>query len=188
MTKETNIPVNKYFFNIQEYHRMEEAGIIPADIQVELIHGEIIKMSPIKSPHAGTVKLLNRLLARLIDDHLILSIQDPIEVDSYSEPEPDVAILKFRDDLYTTAHPKAEDALLLIEVADTSLEKDREIKLPLYAKAAIKEVWIVNLNDLQIEIYTKPNLGGYTNAQIYKKGERIQHQLLGDLSVDNILI
>ena len=167
---------------------MGEAGIITPGHRVELINGEIIEMSPIKSPHAGTVNLLNRLLGKILGDNFIISAQNPVELSQNSEPEPDLAVLKYRDDLYTKSHPQPADVLLVIEVADSSLDKDREIKLPLYAAAGIEEVWIVNLQDQQIEVSTEPSDQGYSNCHIYRKGDTIQHDLIGALAVSDVLI
>lgn len=167
---------------------MGETGIIAPGCRVELINGEIIEMSPIKSPHAGTVKLLNRLLGKLLGDDVVISVQDPVELGIYSEPEPDLAILKYREDLYIHSHPQPSDVLLIIEVADSSLEKDREIKLPLYAAAGIGETWIVNLRDQQIEVSTEPTSKGYSNNHIYRKGDTIEYGLIPVLAVSKVFI
>lgn len=188
MTKETNIPVKRYYFNVEEYHLMGEVGIIAPGSRVELINGEIIEMSPIRSPHSGTVNLLNRLFGKILGDDFIVSTQNPVELNHNSEPEPDLAILKYQNDLYTKSHPKPIDVVLIVEVADTSLEKDREIKLPLYAAAGIAEAWIVNLQDQQIEVSTQPSEKGYSNRHIYRIGDTIQHELIGKLAVSEVLI
>lgn len=180
MPKETNIPVKKYLFNVEEYHLMGEAGILGAKPRVELINGEVIEMDSFKSSHSGTVTLLNRLLGKILGDDFIISIHHPVELNRYSEPEPDLMILNHREDFFTKSHPQPDDVILLIEVADSSQEKDREIKLPLYAAAGIEEVWIVNLQDQQIEVSTEPNEKGYSNIHIYRKGDRIQHELIGN--------
>ncbi|GJM33927.1 MAG: hypothetical protein DHS20C18_29280 [Saprospiraceae bacterium] len=111
-----------------------------------------------------------------------------IELNQSSEPEPDLAILKYCDDLYTKSHPKPSDVLLIIEVADTFLEKDRAIKLPLYAAAEIREVWIINLEEQQIEVSTEPGEKGFSNLHIYRKGEIVEHALIGELIVSEVLI
>ncbi|GJM33162.1 MAG: hypothetical protein DHS20C18_21630 [Saprospiraceae bacterium] len=129
-----------------------------------------------------------KLLSEILDNDVIISVQDPVELNQYSEPEPDLAILKYRDDLYTKSHPKPADVLLVIEVADTSLEKDRAIKLPLYAAAGIREVWIINLEEQQIEVSTEPGEKGYSNLHIYRKGEIVEHALIGELNVSEVLI
>lgn len=188
MTLTTHDFVDKFYFTIEDYHRMGEVGIIPEDQRVELIHGEIIKMSPINSPHAGTVKSLIRMIVARLGNQFTLSIQDPLTIHPNSEPEPDLALLVNHKDNYTSVHPTPSDVVLLIEVADTSLQKDREIKLPLYASAGIKEVWIVNLEDRQIEISTSPTSNSYSNLHIYHPGDTIQHELLGRIEIEEILI
>ncbi|HEY7911893.1 MAG TPA: Uma2 family endonuclease, partial [Blastocatellia bacterium] len=117
-----SVQVEKWVFTVDEYHRMSEAGILTEADRVELIEGEIIKMSPIGKQHAACVKRLNAILSRKVGDAAIISVQDPIRLDDYSEPEPDVALLRPRDDFYSGELPGAEDVFLIIEVADTSVE------------------------------------------------------------------
>ena len=188
MTKETEQLIEKYIFTVKDYHLIGETGIIPEGRRVELLNGEIVKMSPIKSPHASTVKVLISILTSRLTEDFILDVQNPVELSEYSEPEPDLAILKFKADFYSSAHPKPEDVELLIEVADSTLQKDRKVKLPLYAEAGIKEVWIVNLKEQQIEVSTEPHQLGYSNLHTYRKGDQIQHAILGIVVVDDILI
>ncbi|MBX2873051.1 MAG: Uma2 family endonuclease [Saprospiraceae bacterium] len=188
MTRDTQVPIKRYYFNVEEFRQMGEAGIIAPGHRVELINGEIIEKSPINSLHAGTVKNLNRLLSRLLGEDAILSVQDTVELNQHSEPEPDLAILRYRKDLYTQAHPKPEDVFLIIEVADSTLEKDQKIKLPLYAATGIEEVWIINLQDNQVEVSTEPSDLGYRNCHIYRKGDAISNHLIGELAVSDVLI
>lgn len=183
-----NSTIKKYLFTVDDYHRMGEAGIIAEDEKVELLQGEIVEMSPIKSPHAGTVKLLNRLFNNRIGENYIIAVQDPVSLDEYSEPEPDLSILKFREDMYTQSHPTATDTLLVIEVADTSLNIDREIKMPLYAAAGVSEAWIINLSEKQVEVYTQPSPSGYSQIRIFRKGDHIENKLIGELGVHEIFI
>ena len=173
-------------FSVEDYHRMGEAGIFEGH-KVELLDGNIVDMSPINSNHAGTVKRLIRLLSERLGEFHILSVQDPVNLGDFSEPEPDLAILKFRDDFYTNSHPAPEETLLIIEVADSSLEKDREIKLPLYASADIPEVWIVNLPEQQLERYRKPAQQRYTDIQIFLPGDHLETEWAGTLEVEKIL-
>lgn len=119
------------FFDAGEYHRMVEAGILREDDRVELIEGEILEMSPIESRHAGCVNRLNKLLVQKVGDATIVHIQNPVRLPNGSEPEPDLALLRLREDFYAEALPTPEDILLLIEVSDTTLEYDCEVKLPL---------------------------------------------------------
>jgi Uma2 family endonuclease len=137
-------------FSTDDYHSMSESGLFEGK-RVELLEGRIIDMDPVKSKHASVVKLLNNWLRSALSDQYTISVQDPILLSKYSEPEPDLAVLDFREDYYAKAHPQPKDIHLLIEVADTSLDKDQKVKLPLYAAAGIPEVWIVNLPEQQLE-------------------------------------
>ena len=188
MTKNTDYKLKTYRFTTEEYHQMGEAGILSEEKRVELINGEIVEMSPSKSPHAGVVNLLNKLLNNRLGEGYILTVQNPIHIEPYSEPEPDLAILHYRVDFYTKSHPIPEEIVILIEVADSSLEKDRLVKLPLYAEADIPEVWIVNMQDKQIEIYTEPGNGTYLQSVIYQRADTVQHQLIGEISIDAIIL
>jgi len=183
-----SVEYQKRFFNVEEYYRMAEAGVLTPNDHVELIEGEIIEMSPIGGPHAACVRKLGALLARLLADSAILSIQNPVAINGYSEPQPDVAILRARDDFYST-HPTPDDVLVIIEVADTSVEYDRNVKMPLYARAGIPEAWLVNLPKGVVEIYTQPAEGLYQKSQIFKRGQATVSQTLArlTLNVDNIL-
>ena len=150
-------------FTVYDFHRMGEAGILSEDDRVELLEGEIIEMTPIGSRHAACVSRLNRILTSQLGPTAIVSVQNPIRLNDRSEPQPDIALLKPRPDFYAEAHPKPDDILLVIEVADTSVELDRETKLPLYAKAGIPEVWIVALTQRSVEIYRQPDAQGYNS-------------------------
>lgn len=188
IAQDQSVTLRKYRFTVDDYHRMGEAGLFASNQRVELINGEIIEMSPINSPHAGAVKVLNHLLNQILSNQCIIGVQDPIKLSSYAEPEPDISICKFRSDFYSSSHPTPKDVLFLIEVADSSLDYDRQIKLPLYAEAGIPESWIVNLQDQQIEIYTQPSPEGYSQIRIFRKGESIQTIHIAELAVDAIFI
>ncbi|MCB9286328.1 MAG: Uma2 family endonuclease [Lewinellaceae bacterium] len=179
------ISIQKHRFTVEEYHRMGEAGLFN-ETRVELIDGEIFDMSPTNSPHAGTVKWLNRLLNKLLGDEFIISVQDPITLDNLSEPEPDIAVLKMREDFYADAHPLPEDALLLIEVADSTLDTDKRIKLPNYAKAGIREVWIMDINQQCVEIHTQPWENTYRNKNTYLLNETMETALFGRVAVKDL--
>lgn len=125
---------------VADYHRMGETGILGEDERVELIDGEIFEMPLIGSPHGGRINQLNRLLTKAVGESAIVSIQNPFVLDDRSEPEPDLALPRPRTDFYTASHPCASDVLLLIEVTDSSLQIDRDIKVPLYARHGIPEV------------------------------------------------
>ena len=148
-------------FTVGEYYRMAEADILTEEDRVELIAGQIVAMSPIGSRHAACVDRLNGLLHRQQGASFIVRVQSPIALDAYSEPEPDVVLLRPRTDFYTDAHPTASDVLLAIEVADTSIDYDREVKLPLYAQAGLAEVWLIDLQKGRIEVFARPQGGAY---------------------------
>ncbi len=160
-------------FTIEQYHKMVESGILTEDDRVELIRGEIIDMSPIGTKHAACVKRLNKLLSQKLRDRVLIAIQDPVELNDNSEPQPDVALLKPRDDFYATAHPQPQDIFLLIEVSDSTVVYDREVKIPLYAEANIIEVWLVNINEQIVEVYQQPTAAGYQLMQKFTRGETL---------------
>jgi Uma2 family endonuclease len=124
------VQVQRRLFTVEEYHRMAEAGILSEEDRVELIEGELVTMSPIGSRHAACVKRLVRLLDRAAGDRAIVGAQDPIRLGARSEPQPDVALLRYRPDFYASAHPGPEDVLLVVEVAETSADADRSLKIP----------------------------------------------------------
>ena len=156
----TTQPQNRAF-TVSEYYRMAEAAILTEEDRVELIAGQIVAMSPIGSRHAACVKRLNLLMGKMVGDSMLIGVQDPIALDAYSAPEPDLVLLRPRADFYAAAHPAATDVLLAVEVADTSAEYDREVKLPLYAQAGLPEVWLIDLQKGHIEVYAHPADGTY---------------------------
>ena len=184
------VRVERRPFDVHEYHRMAEARVIPEDDRVELVEEEIVKMAAVGSRHAACVKGLNAQLGGLVGADAIVAVQDPVRLDDLSEPEPDVALLKPRDDFYAGGHPTPGDVLLLIEVADTPLEYDREIKLPLYARAGIAQVWLVDLNAEAIETYARPEGGAYASTGRAVRGDTLpapEGSRYFTLSVDRIL-
>ena len=140
---------------------MAEAEIFAPYARMELIQGEIIDMTPIGSGHAGIVNRLNSIFSQKAGDNVIVSTQNPVVLNDFSEPQPDLALLRFREDFYTRSHPQAEDVLLIVEVADTTLQYDREVKLPLYARAGIPEVWLVDVKGKKVNSYRRPEEGCY---------------------------
>ena len=148
-------------FTVGEYYRMAEAAILTEEDRVELIAGQIVAMSPIGSRHAACVKRLNLLMGKMVGDSMLIGVQDPITLDAYSAPEPDLVLLRPRADFYAAAHPSAVDVLLAVEVSDTSADYDREVKLPLYAQAGLPEVWLIDLQKGHIEVYARPHGGAY---------------------------
>lgn len=168
-----SVVVPRLKFSVEQYHRMGESGILPPDCRVELLDGEIVPMTPIGSRHAGCVKRLNRLFSAAFADRAIVQIQDPVILGEFSEPEPDVVLLHNRSDFYSSRHPEAADVYLAVEVGDSSADLDRAVKLPLYAKAGIVELWLVNLVDDCIEVYREPKRGQYTSTTRLERGETV---------------
>ena len=157
--------IKRRAFSADEYHAMVEAGILTKYDRVELLDGEIIAMVPIGSRHASSVMRVSELLSEGVGKRAIVSVQGPVRLDEASEPEPDLMLLKRRDDFYAAAHPTPADVLLLIEVSDATVAFDKNVKLPLYARSAIPEVWIVNLPDRMIEVYSAPSGLEYTESR-----------------------
>jgi Uma2 family endonuclease len=174
-------PVRRWKLNVDDYHRMAEAGILHDDDRVELIEGELIEMTPIGGPHMGTVNRLTHRLVQAASDRAIVSVQNPVRLDPHSEPQPDFALL--RADIASDTVPTAADVLLLIEVADSSLRYDRTIKLPLYARHGIAEVWIVDVESGTVEIYREPIGDGYAAVARAKPGESVEPALLPGLRI-----
>ncbi|OLE51763.1 MAG: hypothetical protein AUG51_21100 [Acidobacteria bacterium 13_1_20CM_3_53_8] len=173
----------KRLLTVDEYEHMGEAGIFHPDDRLELLEGEIYELPYITPPHAACVTYLNMLLHHLFFRMFIISAQHPIRLDDFSEPQPDVALLRWRDDFYRHAHPTPEDVLLVIEVADSTVESDRSYKIPLYAKAGITESWLVNLLEEQIELFAMPANGVYQTGRTFKRGDAAQSYTIPDLSV-----
>ncbi|HEX8599483.1 MAG TPA: Uma2 family endonuclease [Chloroflexia bacterium] len=167
------VEISRRHFTVEEYDKMGEAGILAEDDRVELIDGEIIEMSPIGSHHAACVTRLNMLLTRLADHNLIVTVQNPIRLNDDSEPQPDLALLKFRTDFYSDQLPTPSDILLVVEVADSSIEYDRMFKVPRYARDGIPEVWLVDLSRDTIEGYSRPLTAGYQVTWQKKRGDAL---------------
>ncbi len=171
-------------FSVHDVARMLDVGILHEDDRLELIDGELRTMSPIGPIHAAIVKKLLVLLQSQIGQRAILSVQDPIQLDDYSQPQPDLAILAYRDDFYRAGIPIADDVLIVIEVSDTTLDYDRKEKMPRYASAGIPELWIVNVSEQTIEQYTDPSRGRYRTIQIVEHGDTLKAKTLNQLDIE----
>jgi len=180
----------KRLFTVDEYYRMAEVGILGPEDRVELIDGEIFEMSPIGSRHLGCVIRANRLFFSGCGDRAVVSIQHPLQLSNYTEPEPDVVLLKPRADEYAGKKPAAEDALLVVEVAETTLNFDRRVKLPRYAKAGVPEVWIENLIDDVLLVYRDPVGSKYAAVLILRRGDSISPIAFPDaiFAIDQLLV
>ena len=173
----------KHRFDVDAYYKLAEAGILPNPHRVELIDGEIIDLNAIGSPHAAITTRLTRQFIRAVGDLAIISVQNPLRLDSYNEPEPDLLVLRPRADDYQANHPGAADVLLLIEVSETSLAYDRGRKLALYAKFGVAEVWIIDLAGAAIEIYRQPKEGAFSLTE-RRTGGSLTPDLVPSLAID----
>lgn len=178
-----SIQVAKRSFTVAEYRRMVEAGILSEADRVELIDGEVFEMSPIGKRHAACVGLLTRVLTLLLQHGALVWAQNPIRLDNYSEPQPDLVVLKPRQDFYRNSLPMPEDVMIVIEVSDTTLDYDRKVKVPLYARAGLPETWVVNLTEERIEVYSDAAAGAYQTVNSYTRGEEVQSRSLAALRV-----
>jgi Uma2 family endonuclease len=171
------IALPKRRFTVFEYHKMVEAGILSEDDRVELIEGEVVAMRPIGSRHAACVARLTALFSR-IRRRGIVWVQNPIRLGEHSEPQPDLALLRYRPDFYAGGHPGPGDVLLVVEVAETSADSDRQVKVPLYGRYGIPEVWLVDLAGDRVEVFRQPTPAGYQNVRVVRRGETLGPTLL----------
>ena len=186
--KRPDAATNERRFTVDEYHAMVQAGILTEDDRVELIDGKILLMAPVGNRHAACVKRLTRFFYQHVAERATISVQDPIRLHR-SEPEPDVALLSFREDAYADRLPTAEDVLLLVEVADTTLDRDENLKLPVYAAQGIPEVWIVALTEGYVDVYHRPSNDTYASRNRFSRGAAVRSQAFPDVEVpvDNLL-
>ena len=175
---------SRHPITVGEYFRMGEAGILNPDARCELIEGEIIDMAPIGPSHAGKINRLVDLLATAARGKAIVSAQNPVVLGDLSAPQPDLALLRYRDDYYAQVHPGPSDVLLLIEIADTSLAHDRDTKLPLYARFDIPEVWIIDIPGRHLDIHREPDGTRYTHQFRVADLSRVEVAALPEVVLD----
>jgi Uma2 family endonuclease len=173
----------RHKLSVEDFHRLGPAGVLDEDSRVELLRGDLIDMAPIGSMHAGVVAQLNLLLSRGVQDGLV-QVQNPVTIGDESELQPDLCVLRHRTDFYKHALPSAADVLLLIEVADTTLGYDRGHKIPLYAQAGIPEVWLVNIPERLVEVFTRPGPAGYGQISIRRGGDTLSSDRVLGVTVD----
>ena len=177
-------------FTLEEYHRMGETGILDEDERVELIEGEIVEMTPIGWPHASVVARLTRLFSARFADQAIVWVQNPLALpQQVSEFQPDLALLKPRSDFYRGKAVEPDDALLVVEVMDSSVAHDRRVKLPIYARGGVPEVWLVNVNDDTVDIRRDPTPDGYRDRHLVGRADTIAALAFPDvpLSVQDVV-
>lgn len=179
----------RYPISVRMFHILGDTGVFAPDQRLELIDGEIIEMSPIGSLHARCVNILTECLTSLLVGKFRISVQNPVILNDESEPQPDLVVLRYRDDFYKNALPGAGDVILMIEVSESTIEYDRTKKIPRYAAAAIKETWLVNLESDQIEVHSEPKTATYGIVKVYQRGETVRSETIPELelAVDDIL-
>jgi Uma2 family endonuclease len=175
--------VARHAFTTDEWHRMGELGLFDERARVELLDGDIIDMTPIGSRHAGIVNRLTRLLVTAVGAGAVVAPQNPVSLDKYSEPQPDLAVLAPRADDYTRGHAEPAETLLLIEVSDSSLTYDRDRKAPYYARSGIPECWIVNLTSLEVLVLRSPGPAGYQLIEHCRPGDQLTVAALAGVSI-----
>lgn len=175
-------------FTIAEYHQMIELGILQPSDRIELIRGELLSMAAKGTKHVVCCSNLNRLLNKLVDQQAIIRCQDPVFLPPDSEPEPDFAIVRDRADDYLTGHPLPEDILLVIEIADSTLKYDRDIKGLLYAEAGIPHYWIFNLIDYHLEVYREPYRDAKGQGNYAQRQYLLPHQAIALPNIANSII
>ena len=168
------VAYERHRVKLDEYHRMVEAGVFGADTRLELIDGEIVdRVSPIYPPHASATSNLTTLLTLRLGDRAFIRCQSPVTLPNDSEPQPDIAVVSPEENQYWNRHPEVREIHLAVEVADSSLAQDQRIKIPLYARAEISEVWLVDLGNEVVRVYREPIDGEYTSVRIAQRGDSI---------------
>ena len=183
------VQIERMLFSTDQYEKMIEAGVLTENNRVELLRGEIVNMAPIGLRHSGCVARLVAIFSARLEQSAIVWPQNPIRLSDDSEPEPDVALLEPRADYYSSSRATPGDVLLLIEVADSTLARDKFLKLPLYAEGGITEYWIVNLVEDVVQTYSRPAKGSYSKVNQYQRGETLSPEAFPNLiiKVDEII-
>jgi Uma2 family endonuclease len=183
------VELRRHRFSRDEYHRMGRDGLFPDGARVELIEGDVCEMSPIGLLHMATVDRTELKLKELLGRSAIVRVQGAVALDDSNEPQPDVAVLRYRDDFYAWTDASPDAILLLIEVADTTLDFDLRVKAPLYARAGVPELWVTDVNRRVVIVHREPRPDGYASSRIYRAGELITPVAMPHVSIaiDDIL-
>jgi Uma2 family endonuclease len=183
------IAPSKRRFTVDDYHLMGKAGILSEDDRVELIDGEVVAMTPIGTRHNASVNRATRALVTAVGDRAIVQVQGSVRLDRFHEPQPDIVLLRPRTDFYASQHAGPTDILLVVEVADSSIEYDGDVKARMYAEAGIPEYWLVDVKDNLLSCYSAPENSLYRNLQKYQRGQSIAPQALPEcvIAVDVLL-
>ena len=163
---------------------MADVGVLKWGEHDELLDGQVIDPFPITPFHAAVTRRLAKAFSELPEENCIISVRNPVRLDEFNELHPDVMLLKYVPDYYKSQHPGTEDVLLLVEVAEASLNYDREAKLPVYGQTGVDEVWIINLNELTVEVYREPHFTGYGSKTVLRPGDKVAPLAFADAGVD----
>lgn len=179
----------RHRITLDEYHRMAETGVFDPEARIELIEGELIDMPPIYPPHASTVDQIVYQFITHFGGRAWVRCQHPVTLAPNSEPQPDIVLARLDARRYSDHHPASEDILLAIEVADSPLQLDRKVKIPLYARSGISEVWLMNLVDDEIAVYREPTEAWYRSVRTFRRGDSISPLEFSDtaFAVDALL-
>lgn len=175
--------IQRHQFTVHDYHRMVDAGILLENSRVELINGEVLALNPISDPHNGTCARANRAFVRACGDDAIVLVQGAVRLDLFNEPQPDIALLKPREDFYTKGHPGPADILLLVEISASSLTYDLKVKSRLYAKMRIAEYWVADLDNEIVLAHSDPSGTSFRLVRQFRRGEMLSPLLLPGCSV-----
>ncbi len=173
MTRLAEGRIHRHWYTVEDYYRMAESGILGPEARVELIEGEIVDMPPIGPLDASVVTLVQNRLVAAVGELALVRVQNPVHLDRHNEPEPDVALVRWRADHYRERHPEPAEVLLLVEVADSSRRYDREVKLRLYARFGIPETWLIDLADATLTRFRDPGATDYGNAESLELSKRV---------------
>lgn len=176
------VALQPHRFTVDEYHQLRETGILGEDDRVELIEGELVDMNPIGSRHAGCVNRLTKRLHVELLGRVLIAVQNPLALPG-SELYPDLVVLRNREDFYGRAHAGPDDVLLLVEVADSSLAADRRVKVPLYARHGLRQVWLVDLEAETVEDYRQPTASGYVETRPLRRGDILTAEAFPELRI-----
>ena len=184
-----SVQLIRHRFTVDEYHEIARAGVLRDDDRVELIDGEVVDMTPIGLRHTAAVNVLTRWLVTGCGQRAIVQVQGPVRLGPHWEPQPDLVLLAPREDFYRESPATAAAALLVVEVADTSLTYDRTVKLPMYARSGVREAWLVDLSRDRVEVHQEPGPDGYRRVEVRERGGRLVPGAFPDLSftVDQLL-
>jgi Uma2 family endonuclease len=176
------VMLRRYRFTVDQYERLAQAQVLTECDRVELLDGDIVEMSPIGDRHASVVSRLTHLFVTRLGNRSMVWAQNPVTLRVVrSMPQPDIVLVRPHADFYASGKPGPDDVLLLIEVMDTSAETDRRVKLPLYARAGISEVWLLDLTTDRVDVFRQPTIDGYRQTVTLERSDRLTPEAFPDL-------